>query len=188
MTYFTVGSLLFILLLIFGKLSEQLRVSPNAYYSLSLWRQHRQNVKFEEQKVKLSGWLKPILDDDDGNDGAKVVRTALEFSFVLLKGVYRMHFQTCDTRATDDEGEAAGDEDREAVVCDSSSEVVSDAIHVDETASVVDEESWCLGPQVEDHGVEKGRPQQKANIFFQTRDSAKRHYSRIGLPNRSRLL
>ena len=164
MTYFKVGSLLFILMLIFGKLSEQLRVSPNAYYSLSLWRQHR-------QKVKLSGWLKPILDDDDGNDGAKVVRTALEFSFVLLKGVYRMHFQTCDTRATDDEGEAAGDEDREAVVCDSSSEVVSDAIHVDETASVVDEESWCLGPQVEDHVVKKSRPQQQVRNIFKSTES-----------------
>ena len=71
-------------MLIFGKLSEQLRVSPNAYYSLSLWRQHRQNVKFEEQKVKLSGWLKPILDDDDGNDGGKVAVRQIGRSFKVI--------------------------------------------------------------------------------------------------------
>ena len=162
-------------MLIFGKLSEQLRVSPNAYYSLSLWRQHRQNVKFEEQKVKLSGWLKPILDDDDGNDGAKVVRTALEFSFVLLKGVYRMHFRTCDARTLDNvEG---------GVDCDAASDVTSDAIIVDETSPVVDEESWCLGPQVEDHVVKKSRPQQQVrNIFKPTESVASYRCCSIGGP------
>jgi hypothetical protein len=79
-------------------------------------------------------------------------RGTIEFSFVLLKGVYKMHFRSCDTPISGD------------VDCDASNDVVSDAVYVEETSPIVDEESWCLGPQVEDHSVKKYRPTQQVRI------------------------
>ena len=151
---------------------DQLKASPSLQYSISLWRQGQRDAKFEEQLVGVGDLLKPVLDDEARNSEAvsddDVTATpkpnrGLEFSFVLLKGVYRMHFRTCDARTLDNvEG---------GVDCDAASDVTSDAIIVDETSPVVDEESWCLGPQVEDHVVKKSRPQQQVRNIFKSTES-----------------
>ena len=154
--------------------ADQSKKNPSQHYSLSVWRKHHREVKFEEQKVKLRDWLSPLIGlekrphivGDNRKEGIEEEsqetksKNVLEFSFLLLKGVYRVHIQSCDT--TNDTLNDISTDDvttDDSFDCDSSTEVVSQAVNVDETSQIFDEETWCFGPHAEEHGVKKPRPQ-----------------------------
>jgi hypothetical protein len=150
-----------VLLYFFALFADQLKANPSRVYSLSVWRKHHREVKFEEQKVKLVDWLIPlivdekrpqIVNDDKEESQENQIKNILEFSFLLFKGDYRVHIQSCETTNNTFE-DVSSDFD-----CDRSTEVVSEAVHVDETSQIFDEESWCFGPHAEDHSVKKLRP------------------------------
>jgi hypothetical protein len=83
--------------------TDQLNDRANLHYSLMLWRKnaHHREVKFDQCSVKLSDWLsrsgsEVVSDDNANNEATFGAQNCREFNFVLLKGEYRVRFQSCD--------------------------------------------------------------------------------------------
>ena len=81
---------------------DQLRDREDLHYSLTLWRKHlhHREVVFDQCSVKLSDWLSTLARGgtevvSDANDETSL-QNCREFSFLLLKGDYRVRFQSCD--------------------------------------------------------------------------------------------
>lgn len=82
--------------------ADQLREREGLHYSLTLWRKHlhHREVKFDQCSVKLTDWLATLSSEktevvsDDANANAN--ENCRHFNFVLLKGDYRVRFQSCD--------------------------------------------------------------------------------------------
>ena len=165
-------------------ISDQVQSKANKHYSLILWRKNHREVNFEERTVKLSDWLtnsiKQVHTDDVIVDKSD---SDVQFSFLLLKGVYRVHFKSCDptnntallsdVEATLSDFEATLS-DVEATLpdleCDVANEIVSDAIRVDETSNLVDEESWCFGSKdFVENSIRRDPPKvEQVCTFFRT--------------------
>ena len=133
-------------------LSDQVKSKADIHYSLVLWRKHHREVVYEEKTAPISEWLKKSVKQvvrDDVFDGKTDSNLEVQFSFVLLKGVYKVHFKSCDPISRNNtsllpEGEEATLPD-DIFECDVANEIVSDAIRVDETSNQVDVDSWCFG-------------------------------------------
>ena len=84
--------------------ADQSRDQEGLHYSLSLWRKqdHHREVKFDQCTVRLSDWLSTLASEgtedvvSDANDDKTTLQNCRQFSFLLLKGDYRVRFQTCD--------------------------------------------------------------------------------------------